>query len=174
MEKYEKVVKTAIEREQIPDNVVRVNARTQVKSYVRYILKQFEETKVTEVTLSSMGNAMAKMVTIAEIVKHRVHGLHQVNSVEMQTFEDEYKPKEEGLDNVKLERKVTCFRVHLSLKEATALSHEEPGYQAPMAKEDVIPENGPEESEARRQPRSRKGKGGDDDEDAEDDGEEKP
>lgn len=39
MEKYEKVVKTANEREQIPDNVVRVNARTQVKSYVRYILK---------------------------------------------------------------------------------------------------------------------------------------
>ena len=116
---------------------------------------------------------MAKMVTIAEIVKHRVAGLYQVNSVEMQTFEDEYKPKEEGLDNVKLERKVTCFRVHLSLKEATASRNAEPGYQAPMAKEEVIPENGPEESEARRQPRSRKGKNGDDEEDG-DDLEEKP
>ena len=104
-----------------------------------------------------MGNAMAKMVTIAEIVKHRVAGLYQVNSVEMQTFEDEYKPKEEGLDNVKLERKVTCFRVQLSLKESTAERSAEPGYQAPMPADEVVPENGPEESESRRQPRKGKG-----------------
>jgi|TARA_B110000285_G_C14798067_1_gene456134 hypothetical protein len=39
MEKYDKVVKEAVEREVIPDNVVRVNARTQIKSYVRYCLK---------------------------------------------------------------------------------------------------------------------------------------
>lgn len=106
-----------------------------------------------------MGNAMAKMVTIAEIVKHRIAGLHQVNSVEMQTFEDEYKPKEEGGDNVKLERKVTCFRVHLSLDESTAGRSSEPGYQAPMPAAEVVPENGPDESEARR---SKKDKGGDD------------
>ena len=35
----------------------------------------------------------------------------------MQTFKDEYKPKEEGLENLELERKVTCFRCHLSMKE---------------------------------------------------------
>jgi hypothetical protein len=33
----------------------------------------------------------------------------------MQTFKDEYKPKEEGLDVLEIERKVTCFRIHLSL-----------------------------------------------------------
>ena len=87
----------------------------------------------------------------------------------MQTFEDEYKPKEEGLDNVKLERKVTCFRVHLSLNAATASRASEPGYQAPLDAAEVIPENGPEESESRRQPRNRKGKGGEDDDDDEDD-----
>lgn len=116
-----------------------------------------------------MGNAMAKMVTIAEIVKHRVAGLYQVNSVEMQTFEDEYKPKEEGLDNVKLERKVTCFRVHLSLKETTSARSSEPGYQAPMPASEVVPENGPEEVESsNRRNRSRKEKGGDDDDEGED------
>jgi len=117
MEKYDKVVKTGEDREKIPDNVVRVNARTQIKSYVRYILKQFEEVKVEDVTLSSMGNAMAKMVTITEIIKHRIGGLSQHNSVEMQTFKDMYKPKEEGLDNLEIERKVTCFRIHLSMKD---------------------------------------------------------
>jgi hypothetical protein len=30
-----------------------------------------------------MGNAMAKMVTITEIIKHKIGGLSQVNSVEM-------------------------------------------------------------------------------------------
>ena len=83
----------------------------------------------------------------------------------MQTFEDEYKPKEEGLDNVKLERKVTCFRVHLSLKESTASRSGEPGYQAPMPAAEVIAENGPEENESRRQTRSKKDKGGDDEDD---------
>ena len=68
----------------------------------------------------------------------------------MQTFEDEYKPKEEGLDNVKLERKVTCFRVHLSLNPDTAKRSAEPGYQVPMDPALVTPENGPEESESRR------------------------
>jgi hypothetical protein len=65
----------------------------------------------------------------------------------MQTFKDEYKPKEEGLDNLELERKVTCFRVHLSTKE---LNSKEPGFQAPLPKSEVLPENGPEESEPRR------------------------
>lgn len=73
----------------------------------------------------------------------------------MQTFEDEYKPKEEGLDNLKLERKVTCFRVHLSLKATTASRSGEAGYQEPLPAAEVVPENGPEESEVRRQPRSR-------------------
>lgn len=127
MEKYEKVVKSGEDREKIPDNVVRVNARTQIKSYVRYILKQFEELKVEDVTLSSMGNAMAKMVTITEIIKHKIGGLSQVNSVEMQIFKDLYKPKEEGLDNLELERKVTCFRIHLSLKNLSDKSTE-PGF----------------------------------------------
>ena len=60
-----------------------------------------------------------------------------------------YKPKEEGLDNLEIERKVTCYRIHLSLKDLKD-KQKEPGFQAPLEKSEVIPENGPEEQEPRR------------------------
>ena len=55
-----------------------------------------------------------------------------------------YKPKEEGLDNLEIERKVTCYRIHLSLKDLDD-KQKEPGIQAPLEKSEVNPENGPEE-----------------------------
>lgn len=48
----------------------------------------FNERKYTNVTLSAMGQGINKVATIAEIVKHRVKGLHQLNQIKTMTFED--------------------------------------------------------------------------------------
>ena len=42
MEKYNRIVKTEEDREKVPSNVVSVNVLTQIKSWVRNILKQFK------------------------------------------------------------------------------------------------------------------------------------
>ena len=45
-----------------------------------------------------MGEATYKIITIAEIVKFRIKGLHQINDIFCREFKDEYLPREEGLD----------------------------------------------------------------------------
>lgn len=59
--------------------------------------------------LSSLGEAITKTVTIAEIVKHRVPGLHQINEISTIVIDDEYEAIEEGLKNMTLKRKLTCL-----------------------------------------------------------------
>ena len=65
-------------------------------------------------TLSSLGEAITKSVTIAEIVKHRVKGLHQVNEISTIVIDDEYEPIEEGLEKMTVSRKLTCLQIVLS------------------------------------------------------------
>ena len=62
-----------------------------------------------------MGEAIYKIHTIAEIVKYRVPGLHQVNEISCRTFHDEYLPLVEGLDKLVFTRKVSCFEITLFL-----------------------------------------------------------
>ena len=104
-------------------------------------------------TLSSLGEAITKSVTIAEIVKHRVKGLHQVNEISTIVIDDEYEPIEEGLDRMKVSRKLTCLQIVLSKKAPADTSV--PGYQEPIPESEVNPDAGPED-DGRRQ--NRRGK----------------
>ena len=110
-DKYKRVYKN---REKAPDNEIRINKQTPITNYVRYVLTQFREKDAKEVTLKSMGDAISKIITIAEIVKYRVKGLYQQNDIGTTEFEDVYEPLEEGLDTLTFKRKVTSFTVVLS------------------------------------------------------------
>ena len=98
-------------------------------------------------TLSSLGEAITKSVTIAEIVKHRVAGLHQVNEISTIVIDDEYEPIEEGLEKMVVSRKLTCLQIVLS-KNAPKKTNV-PGYQEPIHASEVNPDAGPED-DARR------------------------
>jgi len=63
------------------DNDVKINTKTPVQNYIRYVLSLFNERNFKEVKLSAMGSGINKVATIAEIVKHRVKGLHQLNEI---------------------------------------------------------------------------------------------
>lgn len=111
MEKYTRVKKS---QERAPDNEVRVSKKTNTSSYVKYIISQFNDKDAKEVTLKSIGDVISKVITIAEVVKHRVKGIYQLNEIGTQNFEDIYEPLEEGLDRLVFTRKVTSFTVTLS------------------------------------------------------------
>lgn len=66
------------------------------------------------VVIKGMSNAMESAVKLAELVKHRVAKLYQVNSITNATIVDEYEPLEEGLDHLKFERNVTMITILLS------------------------------------------------------------
>ena len=79
MEKYTRVQKP---RDKAPDNEVRVTKKSNIPGAAKYIISQFREKKATEVIVKSMGVAISKITTSAEIVKYRVAGLHQFNNIE--------------------------------------------------------------------------------------------
>ncbi len=73
MEKYERVKKPQQKSE---DNEVRISKSTPVHNYAKYILSLFKEKGAQEVKMTSMGDAIQKVVSIAEIIKYRVKGLY--------------------------------------------------------------------------------------------------
>ena len=73
MDKYKRVHS---KREAVPDGIIRVNSTINARKFIEQVLKEFNEKKKDSVTLSSLGEAITKTVTIAEIAKHRIPGLH--------------------------------------------------------------------------------------------------
>lgn len=86
-------------------NIVRLRGNTFASNYVEYIVKILTEENHNEVIISSLGNTISKAVTVAEMVKHRVVGLHQVTTISTQALK--------GTDEDE-SRKVTSLRVVLS------------------------------------------------------------
>jgi len=73
---------------------------------------------------------MDKALWVAEIVKRKVEGLHQIITITEKKIVDIYEPKEEGLVEVREERIITIIEVTLTKspsKEQTSAS----GYQLP-------------------------------------------
>ncbi len=63
---------------------------------------------------------MESVVRLAELVKHRVKGLHQITKVTSIAITDEYEPLEEGLDHLSFTRNLPALIITLSLEELDA------------------------------------------------------
>lgn len=116
LEKYKKV---RAERDQVVDDVIRVNRKSPASTFVDQIIARFNEQKAKEVVLSSLGAAISKTITIAEVIKHRIPGVHQFNEIKTIVLDDAYEPLEEfksELKNITVERKLTCFQIVLSME----------------------------------------------------------
>ena len=133
---------------EIQKNEIRITAQGRSRNYISYAvglldptLLQKEEKDVQTpsepfdtVVLKAMGKAIQKAVTIAEVLKRRVAGLHQITSIESQEIEDQYEPKEEGMDVVTKKRTVSSIVIKLSKK---ALDTSDLGYQPPIPADQV-------------------------------------
>lgn len=120
------------------------------------MLDEFNNKGKDSVTLSSLGQAITKAVTIAEIVKHRIPGLHQINEINTIIIDDEYEPLEEEkeLDKMTVSRKLTCLQITLT-KTAPA-DTKVAGYQEPIPESEVNPEAGPEDESRKQDGRRRR------------------
>jgi len=150
MEKYRRV---RTDREEVPDGIIRINRVTLAQQFIEQVIEELTVKNKDKVVLSSLGEAICKSVTIAEIVKHRVKGLHQVNDISTIVIDDEYEPIEDGLEKMTVQRKLTCLQITLQ-KEAPKTPHH--GYQEPIPESEVGPDAGPEDDARRPQPRNRK------------------
>jgi hypothetical protein len=50
--------------------------------------------------LKGTGNAIPTALLASEIIRRKVRGLHQINSIGKTEVEDIFEPKEEGLDRI--------------------------------------------------------------------------
>merc|ERR1712151_482820 len=111
------------------------------------------------ITVTGIGNAIAKAVQLAEVVKRRVKGLHQITSLGSAEIVDEYEPLEEGLDKVTDTRTVSTIELKLS---KDPLDTSDKGYQAPLDESEVKEYDEEELTKSRGRGRGRgggKGKG---------------
>ena len=88
------------------------------------------------IVLKAMGRAINKAVTIVEILKRKMP-LHQWNNVSSVEMIDVYEPVEEGLDVVTSRRYVSCMQITLSLVLSGSDASLHPGYQPPLADEEM-------------------------------------
>ncbi|PWA67371.1 ribonuclease P protein subunit p25-like protein [Artemisia annua] len=64
-----------------------------------------------------MGRAINKTVTIVELIKRRIVGLHQITSIGSTDITDTWEPLEEGLLPLETTRHVSLITITLSKKE---------------------------------------------------------
>ena len=67
--------------------------------------------------IKGISNAIESVIKLAELIKHRVPNVYQVNKIENLKIVDEYEPLEEGLDHLEFVRNVTMFTIVLSKKQ---------------------------------------------------------
>ena len=60
---------------------------------------------------------MQSAVNLAELVKHRVKNLYQINKISSKTIVYEFEPLVEGLDQLKFSRVVTMLQITLTRSE---------------------------------------------------------
>eukprot|EP00238_Polyblepharides_amylifera_P004771 CAMPEP_0196586234 /NCGR_PEP_ID=MMETSP1081-20130531/53576_1 /TAXON_ID=36882 /ORGANISM="Pyramimonas amylifera, Strain CCMP720" /LENGTH=145 /DNA_ID=CAMNT_0041908043 /DNA_START=23 /DNA_END=457 /DNA_ORIENTATION=- len=120
----------------IEDNEIRVMTTGKMRNYISYATKLLEDEDSKQVVLKAMGRAINKTVTIAEIVKRRVVGLHQLTEISSTDIVDVWEPLEEGLHRLETKRSVSMITLTLSL---LPLDITKPGYQPPLPKDQVVP-----------------------------------
>src|SRR5690606_18597284 len=131
-DKYRRVEKPKDKDESINENEIRVTTQGKMRLYIGYATTIFKEKNGTEIVLKAMGRAINKTVTIAEILKRQIPGLHQITTIDSTDITDVYEPLEEGLDRIETTRHVSSIIIRLSI---VPLDSKAPGYQPPLTEE---------------------------------------
>eukprot|EP00250_Pteridium_aquilinum_P006438 c16364_g1_i1 orf=168-1181(+) len=114
----------------IKENEIRITTQGLPGSYISYAISLFQDNMATEVVLTAMGRAINKAVTLAEILKKRIEGLHQNITLSSSDVKDVWEPLEEGLETLEMVRHVSMISITLSTKELDVSSC---GYQPPIS-----------------------------------------
>lgn len=129
------------EREPIDEDEVRITSMGRMTNYVNYAAKLLGEEEKKTIKIKATGNAIAKAVTLAEIVKRRFKGLHQITKCGSTVITDQYVSGQDNNEHVVQEKTVSFIDILLSKEQ---LDTKDTGYQAPLD-EKYVKEMSPEE-----------------------------
>nr|GEW65397.1 DNA/RNA-binding protein Alba-like protein [Tanacetum cinerariifolium] len=135
MDRYQKVEKPRAEQP-IDENEIRITSQGRMRSYITYAMTLLQEKGSSEIVFKAMGRAINKTVTIVELIKRRIVGLHQITSIGSTDITDTWEPLEEGLLPLETTRHVSMITITLSKNELNTASI---GYQPPLPADQVKP-----------------------------------
>ena len=139
-DKYMRIEKP---QEVLPSNEIRVKRGVGIGRYLKRAHELLNGTPgpaaattpaSESIIIKGVSNAVESAVKLAELIKHRIKGLHQLNKISHITIVDEYEPLEEGLDHLKFTRIVTMLEITLS---KDAHNTHDIGYQPPIDESEV-------------------------------------
>ncbi|XP_071698235.1 uncharacterized protein [Rutidosis leptorrhynchoides] len=133
MDRYHKVEKPKADQA-IAENEIRITSQGRMRNYITYAMNLLQEKGSSEIVFKAMGRAINKTVTIVELIKRRIVGLHQITSIGSIDITDTWEPLEEGLLPLETTRHVSMITVTLSIKELDTSSI---GYQPPLPADQV-------------------------------------
>ena len=134
-EAYRRVDKS---EDTLPSNEIRVRRGVGIGRYLKraWELLNGHEGKDDTVVIKGVSNAVQSAVNLAELIKHRVKGLHQINKISNITIVDEYEPLVEGLERLSFSRTVTMLQI--TLTKSSNVDKSDIGYQEPIPDSEVI------------------------------------
>ncbi|GJR32695.1 DNA/RNA-binding protein Alba-like protein [Tanacetum coccineum] len=135
MDRYQKVEKPRADQP-IDENEIRITSQGRMRSYITYAMTLLQEKGSSEIVFKAMGRAINKTVTIVELIKRRIVGLHQITSIGSTDITDTWEPLEEGLLPLETTRHVSMITITLSKNELNTASI---GYQPPLPADQVKP-----------------------------------
>ena len=106
--KYFRVPK---KKEPLQENEVFITRRQDTINFLKYALFLFEKRNLPYVKFKASGSAIASLVNLAEILKKIIPEIHQINRVYTLKYEQDYEPKEKGLDHVTIVRNVPILEI---------------------------------------------------------------
>jgi len=127
MDSYHKVV---VPQKRSQENEIFVNSKSPASHLLSRVIALFKEKDFKEVTFRATGGAISTAVTVAELTKRRVEGLHQITTIGTTDVSSVFEPTIEGLDKHEQTRLVSSIVIKLSLD---ALDAKAIGYQAPLS-----------------------------------------
>ncbi|KAK2710101.1 ribonuclease P protein subunit p25-like protein [Artemia franciscana] len=126
---------------------MKVKAGSKIHNLMSYALNDLKTKNY--IIWSGFGHAVGKVVSCAEMMKRRKKQLCQITRISYIDFEEYWDPKDEGLDQLKVVRKVPIVHILLS---KLPLDPQELGYQAHDSNLFDVPKT------AKKKPRARKPK----------------
>ncbi|KOM49057.1 hypothetical protein LR48_Vigan07g276100 [Vigna angularis] len=133
MDRYQKVEKPRAETP-IDENEIRITSQGRMRNYITYAMSLLQEKGSNEIVFKAMGRAINKTVTIVELIKRRIVGLHQNTAIGSTDITDTWEPLEEGLLPLETTRHVSMITITLSKNELDTSSV---GYQPPLPADQV-------------------------------------
>lgn len=122
-------------KEVLQENEINVTSRQEPINFLRYAIFLFEKRNLPYIKFKASGSAISSLVNLAEILKKVIPGVHQFNKIYTLKYEQDYEPKEKGLDHVTIVRNVPILEISFYKVLPDVDVSKESGYQPAITEE---------------------------------------